>query len=56
LFRFCDEIIIVDSYSTDKTEIALNFSKVEFIKNKFEDFTKQRNLALKEAKTIGCYF
>ena len=56
-FDFCDEIIIVDSYSTDKTEeIALNFPKVKFIKNKFEDFTKQRNLALKEAKNDWVLF
>jgi glycosyltransferase involved in cell wall biosynthesis len=56
-FDFCDEIIIVDSYSTDKTEeIALNFPKVKFIKNKFEDFTKQRNLALKEAKNDWLLF
>ena len=35
-FDFCDEIIIVDSYSTDKTaEIALGFPDVKFIQNKF---------------------
>jgi len=49
-FDFCDEIIIVDSYSTDKTlEIAKEFSNVKIIQNKFEDFTKQRNLALENA-------
>lgn len=48
--EFCDEIIIVDSYSADKTvEIASAFPKVKVIKNKFEDFTKQRNLALEKA-------
>jgi glycosyltransferase involved in cell wall biosynthesis len=46
-FDFCDEIIIVDSFSTDKTvEIAKTFSKVKIIQNKFVDFTQQRNLAL----------
>ena len=41
-FDFCDEIIVVDSYSTDKTiEIASTFPKVKTIQNKFEDFTKQ---------------
>lgn len=49
-FDFCDEIIVVDSFSTDKTvEIAKKFSNVKVIQNKFEDFTKQRNLALKAA-------
>lgn len=54
---FCDEIILVDSYSTDKTvEIAKNFHGVKIIKNKFEDFTKQRNLALKEAQNDWVLF
>ncbi|WP_449389151.1 glycosyltransferase family 2 protein [Chryseobacterium lineare] len=49
-FDFCDEIIIVDSFSTDKTvEIAQKLSKVKVIQNTFEDFTKQRNLALDAA-------
>lgn len=47
---FCDEIIIVDSFSTDKTvEIAKTFPLVKVFQNKFEDFTKQRNLALNHA-------
>ncbi|HPZ26429.1 MAG TPA: glycosyltransferase, partial [Kaistella sp.] len=45
-FDFCDEIVIVDSFSRDKTiEIAKKNPKVKIIQNKFEDFTKQRNLA-----------
>ena len=56
-FDFCDEIIIVDSYSTDKTlEIAKEFSNVKIIQNKFEDFTKQRNLALENANTDWILF
>ena len=56
-FDFCDEIIVIDSYSTDKTaEIALGFPDVQFIQNKFEDFTKQRNLALKKAKNDWVLF
>ncbi|SFI40564.1 glycosyltransferase family 2 protein [Halpernia frigidisoli] len=56
-FSFCDEIIIVDSFSKDKTvEIARQFPKVKIIENKFEDFTKQRNLALKNAKNDWILF
>ena len=44
---FADEIIIVDSYSTDKTEqIALQNPKVKFVKRKFDDFTNQRNYSI----------
>lgn len=47
---FVDEIIIVDSFSTDKTiEFALQFPKVKIFQHKFEDFTKQRNIALQYA-------
>lgn len=50
-FDFCDEIIIVDSFSDDRTlDIAQTFPKVKIIQNKFENFTKQRNLALDNAK------
>lgn len=56
-FDFCDEIIVVDSLSTDKTvEIAGSFPKVKMIQNKFEDFTKQRNIALQHAKNDWVLF
>ncbi|MBS1572419.1 MAG: glycosyltransferase family 2 protein [Bacteroidetes bacterium] len=56
-FDFCDEIIVVDSYSTDNTlAIAKTNPKVKVIQNIFEDFTKQRNLALDNAKNDWVLF
>lgn len=56
-FHFCDEIIVVDSFSSDKTvEIASKNPKVKVIQNTFEDFTKQRNLALSVAKNDWVLF
>lgn len=56
-FDFCDEIIVVDSFSTDKTlEMASLNPKVKIIQNQFEDFTKQRNLALDSAKNDWVIF
>ena len=56
-FDFCDEIIVVDSYSTDKTtDIARSFSNVTIVQNKFEDYTKQRNLALNLANNDWVFF
>ncbi|ANF51090.1 glycosyl transferase [Chryseobacterium glaciei] len=56
-FDICDEIIIVDSFSTDNTiEIAKEFPNVKVIQNKFEDFTKQRNVALDAAKNDWVLF
>lgn len=44
---FVDEIIIVDSFSTDATEeLATKFDKVKFYKHKFENYASQRNIAL----------
>lgn len=48
---YADEIIIVDSFSTDKTEeIALQNPKVKFVKRKFDNFTNQRNYTLSLAE------
>lgn len=56
-FDFCDEIIVVDSYSKDKTiDIARSFSNVTIVQNKFEDYTKQRNLALDLANNDWVFF
>lgn len=47
---FADEIIIVDSFSTDNTEkIAIENDKVRFYKHHFENFSSQRNIALQYA-------
>lgn len=44
---FADEIIVVDSYSTDKTtEIVRAFQNVKLVQNKFVNYTNQRNFAL----------
>ena len=56
-FDFCDEIVVVDSFSTDQTlEIAQKNPKVKIIQNKFEDFTKQRNLAIDSVKNDWILF
>ena len=45
---FADEIIVLDSFSNDNTvQIIQNkFPKVKLYQNKFEDFTKKRNLCI----------
>ena len=46
---FADEIIVVDSFSTDKTpEIAKKYT-TKFLQRKFDNFSNQKNFALKEA-------
>lgn len=47
---FVDELIVVDSFSTDKTvDIVKCYPNVKLIQNVFENYTSQRNLALKHA-------
>ena len=56
-FDFCEEIIVVDSFSSDNTvEIASLNPKVKIIQHGFEDFTKQRNIALDAAKNDWVLF
>ena len=48
--QFADEIIVVDSYSTDGTyEYLKNHPKVRVIQNEFENYTAQKSFALKWA-------
>ncbi|QLC65339.1 glycosyltransferase family 2 protein [Flavobacterium sp. LPB0248] len=54
---FADEIIVVDSYSTDKTvSIVESFANVKLIQNHFVDYTAQRNFALDQAKNSWVLF
>lgn len=44
-----DEVVVVDSFSTDRTkEICLKYN-VKFVENKFEGFTTQKNFANDQA-------
>lgn len=48
--EFVDEIIIVDSFSTDATEtIAKANEKVTFIQREFKNFSNQKNFAISKA-------
>jgi len=56
-FNFCDEIIVVDSFSADKTvEIAQQNPKVKVYQQEFVDYTKQRNKALSLAENDWVFF
>jgi len=46
-----DDIIVVDSYSTDKTQqICESYSNVRFVSHKWEGYAKQKNFANSLAK------
>ncbi|MEP2237937.1 MAG: glycosyltransferase family 2 protein [Maribacter sp.] len=54
---FADEIIVVDSFSTDGTyEYLKEHPKVKVIQNPFENFTAQKSFALKQAKNDWVLF
>lgn len=54
---FTDEIIVVDSFSTDNTVALVNtFEKAKLIQNKFIDYTTQRNFAIDCAKNPWILF
>ncbi len=45
-----DELIIVDSFSSDKTEKIARKFNIHFIQNKFEGHIEQKNFAITQAK------
>lgn len=54
---FVNEIIVVDSFSTDGTvEIIKEFPNVKLYQRKFDDFTSQRNYALSLAQNNWVLF
>lgn len=55
--EFADEVIVVDSYSTDKTlEIVKSFPHVKLIQNKFKNYADQRNFAIENSKNDWILF
>ena len=54
---FADEIIVVDSFSTDGTyEFLKSHPKVKVIQNPFENFTAQKSFTLKQASNDWVLF
>ena len=48
--QWCDEIVVVDSFSTDRTaEIARSFEKVRFFERKYFGSASQKNWAIDQA-------
>ena len=45
-----DDVVVVDSFSTDKTEDICNRYNVRFVKHKFEGHIEQKNWAITQAK------
>ncbi len=46
---FADEIIVIDSYSTDKTLLICEKHDVKIIQRVFDDFSSQKNYAIDQA-------
>lgn len=46
---FADEIIIVDSFSTDRTVTLAKKYDITFIQREFDDFSSQKNFAIDQA-------
>ena len=54
---FADEVIVVDSFSTDRTKaISESFKNVKFLENRFENYTSQRNFAIDQARNNWILF
>ena len=52
---FADEILIIDSYSSDKTVEIAEKHNVKIIKRKFDDFSSQKNFAIDQAQHDWIY-
>lgn len=54
---FADEIIIIDSFSNDRTiEMVKNHPNITLIQNRFTNFSNQRNFALKQTNNDWVLF
>jgi len=48
--EIADDIVVVDSFSTDKTEDICRSKGARFVQNKFEGHIEQKNFAITQAK------
>ena len=46
---FADEILVIDSFSTDRTVAVANQMKARVIQREFDDFSSQKNFAIEQA-------
>lgn len=54
---FCDEVIVIDDYSGDKTEIFSSKLGAKVVRKKLDnDFAKQRNFGIEKAKYQWVFF
>lgn len=56
LLGVADEILIVDSYSNDRTEAISKRYDVKFVKHEFEGHVEQKNYAMSLAKKMTLSF
>jgi glycosyltransferase involved in cell wall biosynthesis len=48
---FADEILVIDSFSTDRTlEIVAKYPRIRLIQRVFDNFSNQKNFAIQQAK------
>ena len=52
---FADEIIVIDSFSTDRTIELAERHQVRIIRRKFDNFSSQKNYAIELAKHEWIY-
>ena len=52
---FADEIIVIDSYSTDRTLELAKKHDVRIIERVFDDFSTQKNFAISQTKNEWIY-
>lgn len=54
--RFADEIIVIDSYSTDRTAEIAQPLATKFLERKFDNFSSQKNYAMEHATSDWVLF
>jgi glycosyltransferase involved in cell wall biosynthesis len=45
---WCDDVVVLDSYSSDRTEAIAHEYSTRFIQRKFDDYARQRNFGLND--------